>query len=172
MLRQFLNKLYAFSGALAVLAVFFIAAFTMAQILGRMANTIVPSAGDWAAYSLAASSFLGLAYTLRKGEHIRVQLFLDRMGPITRRRVEVLSLIVANLLIGYITYHTFLKLYQTYIFGEYTLGLVPIPKWIPMCFMAFGVLVLFVALLDDLLMMLRGQSPSYFQVKNDRVSQA
>ena len=110
MLRQFLDRFYAFSGALAVLAVFLIAAFTMAQVLGRMANTIVPSAGDWAAYSLAASSFLGLAYTLRKGEHIRVQLVLDRLGYKMRRRVEVVSLLIANLLIGYFTYHTFLKL--------------------------------------------------------------
>ena len=172
MLRQFLDRLYAFSGALAVLAVFLIAAFTMAQVLGRMANTIVPSAGDWAAYSLAASSFLGLAYTLRKGEHIRVQLVLDRLGYKMRRRVEVVSLLIANLLIGYFTYHTFLKLYQTYIFGEYTLGLVPIPKWIPMSFMAFGVLVLFIALLDEFITMLRGRDPSYFHVKQDHVSQA
>jgi len=94
------------------------------------------------------------------------------LGPVTRRRVEFVSLILANLFVGYLAYYAVLLLYQTYIFGEYTLGLVPIPKWIPMTFMAVGLVVLFIALLDELVAMLRGRNPSYFDVKKDHISQA
>ncbi len=172
MIRSLLDKLYVLSGGLAALAVFLIAAFTFAQIVGRLMNILVPSAGDFAGYSLSASSFLGLAYVLKKGEHIRVQLFLDRLGPKTRRRFEFVSLLIANLFTGYFAFYTCKLLYQTYIFGEYTLGLVPIHKWIPMSFMAFGTVVLFIAFLDEFVVMLRGRDPSYYAAKRDGVSQA
>ncbi len=172
MIRKSLNALYTASGALAAVAVFVIAAFTLAQIVGRMLNIIVPSAGDFATFGLSASSFLGLAYVLRKGEHIRVQLVLDRLGTAARRYVEFVSLILATLFVGYLAYYAIKLLYQTYIFGEYTLGLVPIPKWMPMTFMTVGIVVLFIALLDELIAMIRGRNPSYFDVKDDHISQA
>lgn len=172
MIRTILNRLYDASGALAAVAVVVIAGFTLAQIVGRLFSIIVPSAGDFATFGLSASSFLGLAYVLRKGEHIRVQLVLDRLGPVSRRRVEFCSLLLANLFVGYLAFYSVRLLYQTYIFGEYTLGLVPIPKWIPMTFMAVGIVVLFIALLDEFVTMLRGRNPSYFDVKKDHISQA
>ena len=35
----------------------------------------------YAGYCMAAAAFLALAHTLKRGEHIRVTLFLDRFGP-------------------------------------------------------------------------------------------
>ena len=172
MIRSILDRIYAISGALAAVAVFLIAAFTFAQIVGRLFNVIIPSAGDFATFALSASSFLGLAYVLRRGEHIRVQLVLDRLGKTSRRRVEFFSLILAYLFVGYLAFYAVRLLYQTFIFGEYTLGLVPVPKWIPMTFMAVGIVVLFIALLDELVAMLRGKNPSYFDIKDDHISQA
>jgi len=46
-------------------------------------------------------------------------------------------------------------------FPEYTIGLIPIPKWIPQIAMATGAVILFIAFLDDLVVVLRGGTPSY-----------
>ncbi|MEI8632394.1 TRAP transporter small permease subunit [Vibrio sp. PP-XX7] len=44
-------------------------------MVGRWFGVIIPSSDDFAGFLLAASSFLGLAYTFRAGGHIRVSLF-------------------------------------------------------------------------------------------------
>ena len=49
------------------------------------------------------------------------------------------------------------------VFPEYTIGLIPIPKWIPQIAMATGAIVLFIAFLDDLVVVTRGGTPSYQQ---------
>ena len=46
-------------------------------------------------------------------------------------------------------------------FGEYTLGVVPLPKWIPMLFMVSGLLVFLIAIVDELVKLLRGEKPIY-----------
>jgi hypothetical protein len=46
-------------------------------------------------------------------------------------------------------------------FGEYTLGVVPVPKWIPMLFMFSGLIVFLTAIVDELVKLLRGEKPIY-----------
>jgi hypothetical protein len=48
----------------------------------------VPGADAYAGYCMAASAFLALAHTLRRGEHIRVTLILNHLGPKAQRVLE------------------------------------------------------------------------------------
>ncbi|MSP67491.1 MAG: TRAP transporter small permease [Alphaproteobacteria bacterium] len=160
-MRTALNGLYTAGGAVAAFAFCMIGALTFAEILARLLGTSIPSAGDFAGYSMAASSFLGLAYTLRKGGHIRVRLLLDKLPPRPARAFEIGALLTAVAVIGYFAYYVCLLVWRTYTFGEFTLGLVPIRKWIPMTFMAVGIVIFFIAFLDDLIAALSGRDPSY-----------
>lgn len=160
-MRYFLDRLYAASALLAVIGIFLVGALTLAQIIARLTSTFVPSAGDFAGFSMGASAFLGLAYTLRQDGHIRVRLVIERLPPDRRRYVEIASLFIGTAMIGYFAYYTCWLLYQTYIFGEYTLGIITIPKWIPMIAMPVGVVILFIAFVEDLVSVLRGGDPSY-----------
>lgn len=160
-MRYFLDRLYAASAVLAVVGIFLVGALTLAQIIARLTSTFVPSAGDFAGFSMGASAFLGLAYTLRQNGHIRVRLVIERLPPQSRRYVEMASLFIGVAMIGYFAYYTCWLLYQTYIFGEYTLGIITIPKWIPMVAMPVGVVILFIAFLEELVTVLRGHDPSY-----------
>ena len=45
--------------------------------------------------------------------------------------------------------------------NEYTIGLIPVPKWIPMVLMLAGLVVLLIALLDAFVQLARGQAPPY-----------
>lgn len=160
-MRYFLDRLYAASALLAVICIFLVGALTLAQIIARLTSTFVPSAGDFAGFSMGASAFLGLAYTLRQDGHIRVRLVIERLPPDRRRYVEITSLFIGTAMIGYFAYFSCWLLYQTYIFGEYTLGIITISKWIPMIAMPVGVVILFIAFVEDLVSVLRGGDPSY-----------
>ncbi|MEO9654016.1 TRAP transporter small permease [Marinomonas sp.] len=155
------EKCYQCSG---LLSGFFIVAITLlllAQIVGRLFGFIVPSAEDFAGYSLAASTFLGLAYTFREGGHIRVTLLIQRFSPLPRRIQEGVILSLAFFLLCFLSYSCSYMVYESYIYEEVSYGYIPVPLWIPQIPVALGVIALNLAILDAWIMVIRGQKPSY-----------
>ncbi|MBM3409474.1 MAG: TRAP transporter small permease subunit, partial [Betaproteobacteria bacterium] len=80
-MRKTLDSLYRLSGLLSAFFLLMIAVLVTAQIVGRLFDVLVPSADDFARLSMAASSFLGLAWALRRGAHIRVALLVEKFAP-------------------------------------------------------------------------------------------
>ena len=160
-MRKKVDWIYRISGWLAVLLLIAIGVLTVAQVAARLAGTIVPSADDFATFAMAASIFLGLAYTYRLGGHVRVRLVQQRVSAPARRWIEAGCLATAAAMIAYLLWFTLDMILTTYQMNEYTLGLVPIRKWIPMSFMLMGFLVLLVAAADDLVAVLLQRNPSY-----------
>ena len=72
----------------------------VAGIAGRLLNFNVPGTDAYAGYCMAAAGFLALAHTLKRGEHIRVTLILEHLGPSAQRALELWALGVATLLAG------------------------------------------------------------------------
>jgi TRAP-type C4-dicarboxylate transport system permease small subunit len=166
-MRAFLDKLYLGSGLLAAFFLFMIGVLVIAQVFGRLFDFLIPSADDFARLCLAASSFLALAYTLRQGAHIRVSLLLERLPPAAARVLELLCLAFGTALTGYFSYYCFDMVHDGILYPDYTIGLIPIPKWIPQIGMTIGVVLLFIALLDDLICVISGKAPSYQQNTSD-----
>jgi TRAP-type C4-dicarboxylate transport system permease small subunit len=160
-MRPMLDKLYALSGALAALFLLAIGILVIGQVAGRLFGFMIPSADDFARLSMGASSFLALAYTMRRGAHIRVNLLIDRLPPGPARAAEIFCLLCGVLLLGFFSYYCIDSVRDGILFPDYTIGLIPIPKWIPQVGMAIGVILLFVSFVDDLVCTLRGGTPSY-----------
>ncbi len=100
-MRRFLDGLYWSGGVLGCVFMVGIAATIMAQIVGRLAGFQVPSADDISGYFMGASTFFALAYALRRGGHIRVELMLQQLGPGIRRVFEVWCLGAATAMSAY-----------------------------------------------------------------------
>ncbi len=160
-MRAALELLYKTSGLAAGFFLVAIGALTAAQILGRLAGFAAYSFDDFAGFSMAASSFLGLAYTLRASEHIRMTLVLHHTRPPLRRALEVVCLVVATSLVGLFAWFTCDMTLTSYQLGDVSQGLVPVPLWIPQSGMALGLVVLAIAFVDDLVAALRGRPTSY-----------
>ena len=160
-IRATLDALYAASGAAAVLFLILIAGLTLAQMAGRLLGRPVPSADDFAGFCMAGCVFLGMTYTLRSGGHVRVLTLLARLAPGRRRVLEIVCAATSAAIVGTLTWYAGDMLLVTRSAGEYTLGQVPVPKWIPMTFMLTGLVVFLIALLDELVRVLRGEKPIY-----------
>jgi TRAP-type C4-dicarboxylate transport system permease small subunit len=160
-MRQFLDRLYWACGVLAGLFLILIAALILAQVIGRQFNLLIPSADDFAGFSMAASAFLGLAPTLRSGAHIRVGLLLGQLPPRARAPAELVCLAIGVGLVGYFTWYTGDMTVESWRFDDRSPGLISTPLWIPQLAMTAGLLVLAIALLDDLVAVLQGRTPSY-----------
>jgi TRAP-type C4-dicarboxylate transport system permease small subunit len=160
-MRRLLDAVYLGSGILAAAFLALIALLVLAQMAGRLVGVLVPGTDDLASFSLTATSFLALAYTFRSGGHIRVTLLVRKAAPAARRRLELGCLGVGTAIVGYFAGHVVEMVIDSYRFGEMSTGVLPVPLWIPQSSMAVGALVLFVALVDEIVHVARRGVPSY-----------
>lgn len=167
-MRRFLDRLYAGSGALAAACLAGICLLMLTQAVGREFGLLIRFADDLTAWLCAASAFLALGHTFRHGELVRVGLFIDRLPAGARRAAEILALSVTALFVGYMAVAVAKFVYESWKFKEVAQGLVRIPIWIPQLCFAIGVLIFFVAVVDELILVLKRQKPNYQLAEEDR----
>ena len=155
--RTFLDGLY---DAAAYVAAFFMVgtlAMVALGVAGRLLNWYVPGTDAYAGYCMAASGFLALAHTLKRGEHIRVSLLLEHAGPRLRRVLELAALGVATVLAAAFAWYSLRLTYQSWAFNDVSTGNDATPLWVPELAMAAGTAVLLVAFADELTLEWRGK---------------
>lgn len=160
-MRVLLDHVYRASAALAAAFLALIAVLVVTQVAGRLVGLKVIGADDLAGFSLTASSFLALAPTLRRGGHIRVTLLFRGFDARRRRAFELWCLSVGTCIVGYFAYFVAEMAVESYFFREMAIGPLPVPLWIPRSGMALGLVILFVAVVDEFVQVLRTGEPSY-----------
>ncbi|MCE8009662.1 TRAP transporter small permease subunit [Aestuariivita sp.] len=168
MITRGLDAVYRAAGALAGVFLVAICVIVTAQIVARQFETIIPSADQFAGFCLAATSFLGLAYSFRSGSHIRVTLFVQLLSGTGGRIMLILALAMAAWITGLLAWHTLYMVVQNASRGELTSGLVPVPLWIPQMGMAIGVTLFAVAILEDLVSAILGRDTVFNQAEAER----
>ena len=106
---------------------------------------------------MAAASFLALAHTLRRGEHIRVTLLLEHSGGRWRRPLDVWCHLAGAAFCGALAWFSVRLVMQSHQFNDVSQGNDATPLWIPQIAMAAGSVVLLIAMVDDLVRVLRGE---------------
>jgi TRAP-type C4-dicarboxylate transport system permease small subunit len=157
MRRSVLDPFYTALGALGALFILATLVVQVVGIAGRELGFSMAGLDAYAGYCLAAGSFLAMAYALRRGDHIRVTLILSRLKGRTRYWMEVLCLAVAALLSAYFAWFSAKLVWGSYAYHDVSQNVDATPLWIPQLSMALGTLVLFVALVDDLVLEIAGR---------------
>lgn len=160
-MRRFLDRLYAASGALAAVCLAAICVMMLAQALGREVGVLVRGADDIVAWLAAATAYFALGHTFRHGELVRVGLWLDMLGARARWFAELASLGIATLFVGYMVWAVTRFVYQSWHFDEVAQGLIRLPIWIPQMSLVLGVIIFFIAVLDELIAVIRKKKPAY-----------
>src|SRR5437667_12808027 len=95
-MRRSLDTLYSAAAYLAALFLIGTLAMVLLGICGRLFAFQVRGTDAYAGYFMAGSGFLALAHTLSRGEHIRVNLFLEHASTRVRRALESWALAPAS----------------------------------------------------------------------------
>lgn len=162
MLRRLLDGLYLSAGYLAGLFLIAIFVLMMVMSVGRLVRVNLPDGDLFVSWSMAATAFLGLAHTFKAGEMIRVGLLIDRVRGPTRWWFEIVSLTVGVAFIGFFTWHAANFLRDSWRFGDMATGVIPnLPIWIPQLGFVVGLLILFIAFVDEFVHVARGGVPRY-----------
>jgi TRAP-type C4-dicarboxylate transport system permease small subunit len=161
MIRKFLDALYLASGYLAGLFLIAILLLMIALSAGRPLGINVPAGDDFVAWCMAATAFLGFAHTFKSGEMIRVGLVIDRFTGRVRFVAEIVALAIGCGIIGFFAWYGVSMTIDSWRFNDMAQGVVAIPLWIPQLGYAAGLVILFIAFVDEFVHVLRGNAPRY-----------
>jgi TRAP-type C4-dicarboxylate transport system permease small subunit len=153
-LLQKFYKLLIVLSALSMVAAFVV---IMLTIISREMGFNVRGLDSYAGFSIAAALFLAMPETLRKGEHIRVTLLLQKVPAPVRSLLEYFSLATALALACYLSYFSVRLVMGSYEFHDVSQGADATPLWIPQLTMAIGCIGLAVAFTDALVSRIIGR---------------
>ncbi|MBN9495904.1 MAG: TRAP transporter small permease [Alphaproteobacteria bacterium] len=156
-MRRALDLLYESSAWLAGLSMLAILIVTLIQILGGVSDIFLRGTDAYAGYAMAAASFFALAHTLKRGEHIRVTLILQRLPLGVRRVMEILCLGIAVLMTGFFAWYAWDMVYWSWEFESRSDAMDATLLWIPQLAMSIGVTILCVAFVDEFVQVLGGR---------------
>ena len=156
-MRRFLDGLYQAAAVLAAVCLVGLLITVVLSIAGRQFNFHVRGTDAYAGYLMAASGFLALAHTLKRGEHIRVTLLLGLLRGRARHWVEVWALAAATLLAGLFAVYSVRLAWLSHELNDISTSADAAPLWIPQLPMAAGTIVLLIAFADELVLQLLGR---------------
>ena len=146
-----LKSIYKFSGYIAAIFLILITIFILTGIASRIFGFYIRGLAEYSGYSMAASSFFALAYTFYENAHIRITLFLEKLGNKFRKIVEIWCLSIASFFSGFLAFY-FIKMTIVSIkFKERSEGADEILIWIPQTSVAIGSFIFFICVLHHLI---------------------
>ena len=167
-LRRFLDALYLGAGYVAACCILLIMVLMVAQSILREMHVRTGAVNDVVAWLCAAAAFFAMAHAFKHGDFVRVTLLLEKVSPAAQRRFEIGALAIAAVAVGYLAWWANRFTWDSFVFDETAQGLLPIKMWIPQSSFALGAILLFVAVIDELVVVLRGGRPSYVVAVEER----
>ncbi len=151
-MRRLLNALYDGAAWLAALGMVGTLVSVLAGVLDRQFAWSLKGTDMYAGYFMAASGFLALAHTLKKGEHIRVTLILNAVKGKAKRALELWALAAATALSMLFAYYSVKLSINSWEYNDISTGNDATPLWIPQVTMGVGAVVLMIAFIDELVL--------------------
>jgi TRAP-type C4-dicarboxylate transport system permease small subunit len=133
-------------------------------VAGRELGFQVAGADNLASWFCAASAFLALAHTFQRGEMVQVGLLVERLGERSRPWFEGAALIIGATFTAYVCSSATRYCIESWRSNELPQsGTLALPLWIPQSSFAIGSALLTLAMLDNLVEVMRGRVPAYRQ---------
>ncbi|MFQ6547768.1 TRAP transporter small permease [Aestuariibius sp. 2305UL40-4] len=179
-MRRALDLTYAAALAASAVALVTIAVLVFVQILGRILDRAllalgqeaiglqVPSLAEIGGFLFVAAAFLALPGTLRAAGHVRVTMLARALPAPLAKGLTILVLAAALALAGFASWHSWLQVLDSWQFESVSFGMIPIPLWIPQGAMTLGLVLFALALADELLTALRGETPAFAAAESGR----
>lgn len=137
-MSQFVFRFY--QGLLLLSCLSMVAAFAtvLLGVVSRQAQWDIPGLDAYAGYAIACALFLALPATLRRGEHIRVTLVLDRVPMRLRSALEWLCLAAGAAISLAMAWYAIRLVWVSWLTHDVSPAADATPLWIPQIGMVLG----------------------------------
>lgn len=179
-MRRVLDLVYAGALLASAAALVTIAVLVFAQIAGRILDRVllatggqalgfqVPSLAEIGGFLFVGAAFLALPATLKGAGHVRVTMLAQALPPAAARAVTVVVLATGLALALFAAWHSGVQVQDSWVFNSVSFGMVRVPLWLPQGVMTLGLLLLALALADELVIALTGGTPAFRDAETRR----
>ena len=167
-MRRWLDRVFVAAGAVGAGFILLICVLMIAQSVMREFGLRTGAINDVVAWCCAAAAFFSMAHAFKHGDFVRVTLVLESVPTRMRRRLEIGALLIGTVAVSYLAWWACLFTYESWEFNDIAQGLLPLPLWIPQLSFALGSVLLWLALVDELILVLRGGVPTFVREVQER----
>jgi len=167
-LRRALDWLFLAAAGVGAMCVALICVLMIWQSIGRELGVSTGAINDIVAWLCAASGFFTMAHAFKHGDFVRVTLLMEKLPARQRRALELVALAIATVAVGYLAWWACAFTFESWRFNELAQGLLPLPIWIPQSSFALGSILLWLAVVDELVIVARGGVPTYVRLVAER----
>ncbi len=146
-LDRFVGRLAHGCGVLAALAIVAILVMVCTETVLRQFRSSLLVTDEIAGYLNAAAIFLGLAWTLREGGFIRVEILYDRVTGSLRQAIRWLIVLTAAAFSAVMLWMCVRHVIYSFDRDTRAVSILDTPEWIPQSVMVVGLAVLLLQLL-------------------------
>lgn len=134
---SWLDRLYKASGVVAACFMVLILVLIVGQMVSRWAGLVFPGGTEFSGYAMACTSFFAMAYTLNKGAHIRVSIFLN-MNDFLRYWLDAFAMLISAITATYFARYAIKTNFLSEMLNDRTQGLDQVPQWVLTIVSMFG----------------------------------
>lgn len=143
---RFVNKMANGAAILAGVAIVAILVLVCLEVVLRQFNNSLLVVDEVCGYLNAGAVFLALAYTLRDGGFIRVELVYDRIKGSAKQAVRWLIVLTALAYVAALVYFTVIHVFYLYQKDVRAVSVIETPEWIPQTTAIVGLAILLLQL--------------------------
>lgn len=160
-MRKPLHFVIDLSGIAAGLLMIAMVVMMFSSIVLRQFGILLPGTEDIATFSMVGLAFLGLPSVYIAGMHIRVESVYMRLSDQKKRNMNVFCTGLGIQVCSILIYLSGVLTWDSYRFGDTSFGLLSIPLWIPQLPIPLGLSLMALAMLDDMIALIRGDEASF-----------
>ncbi|MEO8559209.1 MAG: TRAP transporter small permease [Rhodospirillales bacterium] len=138
-----------------------LATMTLLTFVQVVLRYVFNSGLSWAleatSYMFGWLIFIGIAYGVKVGSHIGVDVVVKRFGPTGQRIIGLLAVVLALLYAGLMFYGGYIYVDKMHILGVEAED-IPIPRWILLLIVPVGMAAMFIRVLQSGWAILRGDA--------------
>lgn len=103
---------------------------TTADVIKRyITGSSLPGVTEFSEVFLVAAVFLGLAFAMRIGSHIGVDIVITRLRPRVSRAVQTIGMVIALVVLTWMAIETIGTAAHSIAINEFRYGLIKVPVW-------------------------------------------
>lgn len=124
---RWISTIFAVCASLIIASIMLL---TAADVVKRyFTGSSIPGVTEFSEVFLVAAVFLGLAFAMRVGAHVGVDLVVTRLRPRASKAVQIVGMVIALVVFTWMTVETFGTAAHSIAINEFRYGLVKVPVW-------------------------------------------
>lgn len=134
-----IDRVSVLGGYVAAACILLMTLLILVETFVRMvAGSSIFIAEEYSGYLMANFVMMGLAYTLRKGGHINVNLLISKLGPKPTAWFRLSACLLGILAFSILTFELFGLAAENYEFGQESMNITKTPIFIPQIGIVIG----------------------------------